>query len=253
MNPGDLGCYDPVYVQENAPRWRNLLHSYFRAEVSGMENIPDRPFLAVGNHSGGILIPDTLVWLSEYHSAGRKTKLLTLAHDGMFSQYPAALSRWASRFGAIRARPEAALQALKEGYSVQVYPGGDLDACRPFSQRNRIVFAGRTGYVELAREAGVSILPVASRGAHSSLVILRSGRRLAKILGTDRRWRLGALPLSLSLPWGLWLGPLPGYLPLPTKIEIEVLPPIEPKGSNSEVDREVRGQLQASLVRRGRR
>ena len=91
--PGDLGCYDPSYVRRQAPRWKRLLHSYFRAAVRGLHNLPQGPFVAVGNHSGGVLIPDTLVWLSAYHSAGLDTPLLTLAHDSMFTAYPAPVAR----------------------------------------------------------------------------------------------------------------------------------------------------------------
>ena len=69
-----------------------------------------------------------------------------------------------------------------------------------------------------AREAGVPIVPVVCVGGHEALVILAEGAGLARKLGFDRRFRLKTFPLSLSLPWGLWLGPLPGYLPLPTKI-----------------------------------
>ena len=35
------------------------------------------------------------------------------------------------------------------------------------------------------------------------------------------------LPISLALPWGLNVGDLLGHLPLPAKITIEVLPPID--------------------------
>lgn len=226
--PGELGCYDPAYVQRKAPQWKRLLHGYFRARVHGLERLPRGPFVAVGNHSGGVLIPDTLVWLSAYHSAGRDTPLLTLAHDAMFSVYPAPVARWAARFGAIRADRALALEALRRGFAVQVYPGGDHDACRRFSRRHHIELAGRKGYVALARQAGVPIVPVASVGGHEALVILREGRRLARWLGVDRRLRLRAFPISLSVPWGLWVGPLPGYVPLPAKIEIQVLPPVDP-------------------------
>jgi 1-acyl-sn-glycerol-3-phosphate acyltransferase len=175
----------------------------------------------------------------------------------MFDSFPAPLARWVARYGAIRAGRERTLEALRQGYAVQVYPGGDHDACRPFRDRNKLVFAGRTGYVDLAREAGVPIVPVASVGGHETLIILREGRRLARWLGVDRSLRLKSFPLSLSLPWGLWLGPLPGYLPLPARIEIEVLPPITVAGDRStlEIDAEVRAILQATLDRlaRGRK
>jgi 1-acyl-sn-glycerol-3-phosphate acyltransferase len=243
--------YDAAYVREMAPKWRRALHAYFRVQVHGFERLPDIPFLAVGNHGGAGLIPDTLVWLAAYHSAGRSTPLLTLAHDQMFDAFPAALKRWVARFGAIRADRELALAALRSGYAVQVYPGGDHDACRPFSQRNRIVFAGRRGYVDLARDAAVPIVPIAAVGGHEALIILREGKRLARWLGVDRTHRLKSFPISLSIPWGLWAGPLPGYVPLPTKIEIEVLDPIvvEPTSDDDEIDRRVRAVLQASVDR----
>jgi 1-acyl-sn-glycerol-3-phosphate acyltransferase len=246
---GELGCYDADHVRRHAPDWQRLLHTYFRAEVHGLEHIPEGPFLAVGNHSGAGLIPDTLVWLAAYHSADLPTPLLTLAHDQMFDSFPAPLARWVARYGAIRAGRARTLEALRRGFAVQVYPGGDHDACRPFRDRNKVVFAGRTGYVEIAREAGVPIVPVASIGGHETLIILREGRRLARWLGVDRRMRLKSFPLTLSIPWGLWLGPLPGYVPLPVKIEVEVAPPIVVTGDTPEIDARVRGILQSTIDR----
>jgi 1-acyl-sn-glycerol-3-phosphate acyltransferase len=245
--PGELGCYDAAYVRRRAPQWKHLLHRYFRAEVRGMDNLPEGPFVGVGNHSGAVLIPDTLVWLSAYHSAGRSTPLLTLAHEAMFSLYPAPVARWVARFGGIRADRALALAALEQGFAVQVYPGGDLDACRSFSRRHHIEFAGRKGYVALAQQADVPIVPVASVGAHSALIILDDGRWLARWLGMDRRWRVTVCPISLSVPWGLWVGPLPGYVPLPAKIEIEVLPAMDPAGDVDDVDARVRAALQTAV------
>jgi 1-acyl-sn-glycerol-3-phosphate acyltransferase len=168
----------------------------------------------------------------------------------MFDRYPRPVARALAKLGVVRARRETAREALRRGHAVQIYPGGDYDACRSFSRRHEIVFAGRKGYVELAREAGVPIVPVVSVGGHEALVVLWDGAWLAKTLGLDRRFRLKVLPLSLSIPWGLWLGPLPGYLPLPTKISVRVLPPVWPgePGADVEttdaVDREVRLAMQ---------
>ena len=35
------------------------------------------------------------------------------------------------------------------------------------------------------------------------------------------------LPISLALPWGLNVGDMLGHIPLPAKIIVEVLPPID--------------------------
>jgi 1-acyl-sn-glycerol-3-phosphate acyltransferase len=248
--PGELGAHDGAFVDRHAPWMTRLLHRWFRADVQGLDALPDGPFVAVGNHSGAVMIPDALVWVGAYHTARRRTPLLILAHDLMFDRYPKPLARALAKLGVVRARRETAREALRRGHAVQIYPGGDYDACRSFSRRHEIVFAGRKGYVELAREAGVPIVPVVSVGGHEALVVLWDGALLARALGLDRRFRLKVLPLSLSIPWGLWLGPLPGYLPLPTKISVRVLPPVWPgePGTDAEttdaVDREVRLAMQ---------
>ena len=90
LSLGSIDGYDRDHIRENAWKWKELIHRYFRAQIVGMENCPSRPFVAVGNHSGAVLIPDTLVWLSYYHSSNRydKPPMLTLAHDAFFDVYP---------------------------------------------------------------------------------------------------------------------------------------------------------------------
>lgn len=254
--PGDLGCFDAAYAARVGSQVWRAMRRWFRAEVRGLDRVPAGAFLGVGNHSGATLIPDTLAWLAAWHRGPvARAPLLALAHDAMFDEYPAALAHRLARLGAIRARNDLALAALAAGNAVQVYPGGDHDACRPFRHRHQLVFAGRTGYVRLAQAARVPIVPVAAVGAHEALIILAEGRRFARWTGVDRRWRLTSLPLSWSLPWGLWLGPLPGYLPLPTKIIVQALDPVDPSGSVAVVDHEVRARLQTAIneLARGRK
>ena len=61
--------------------------------------------------------------------------------------------------GFLPASREHAAAALKAGAATIVFPGGDYDAFRPTSVRNKIDFAGRKGYVRTAIEAGVPIVP----------------------------------------------------------------------------------------------
>ncbi|NVJ18578.1 1-acyl-sn-glycerol-3-phosphate acyltransferase [Myxococcus sp. AM010] len=254
--PGALAAVDHDFQRRHVGWLTRALHAWFRVDVQGMEHLPSRPFLGVGNHSGAAMIPDTLVWLGTYHTSGRQPPLVTLAHDAMFDVYPRPLARSLAKLGAVRARTDLALEALRQGYAVQVYPGGDYDACRSFSRRNEVVFAGRKGYVALAREAGVPIVPVVCVGGHEALVVLWDGASLARRLGFDRRFRLKTFPLSLSLPWGLWLGPLPGYVPLPARISVRVLPPLSPDdGDVDAVDARVRTSMQCAVdeLAKGRR
>jgi hypothetical protein len=43
-------------------------------------------------------------------------------------------------------------------------------------------------------------------------------------------FRLKVLPISLALPWGLNVGDMLGHIPLPAKITIQVLEPIDLSG-----------------------
>ena len=245
---GELGLRDGEAVRRHG-RWiRPALRAYFRPRVEGLEHLPSGPFLGVGNHSGAAMIPDVWVWAAEYTAERNRPPLLVLAHEAFFTVYPERLARFLSRLGAVRADRKLARAALDAGYAVQVYPGGDHDACRSYALRNRIVFAGRRGYVELARDAGVPIVPVVSHGAHGALLVLWDGVPLARALGLEASHRLAVFPLTVSVPWGLWLGPLPGYLPLPVRIRIRVLPPIDPTADHpAAIDALVRSEMQSAL------
>ena len=70
-------------------------------------------------------------------------------------------------------------------------------------------------------------MPVVSIGGQETALFLSRGERLARLLGLDRMLRLKVLPISLALPWGLNVGDMLGHWPLPAKITIQVLAPIE--------------------------
>ena len=59
----DLDDRDPDYIREQLPGLWVLASFYFRADVRGLERIPaEGPVLLVGNHSGGNVTPDTMVF-----------------------------------------------------------------------------------------------------------------------------------------------------------------------------------------------
>jgi 1-acyl-sn-glycerol-3-phosphate acyltransferase len=73
----------------------------------------------------------------------------------------------------------------------------------------------------------VPIVPVVSIGGQETAIFLSRGEALAKLLRLDKMFRLKVLPISLAPPWGLNVGDMAGHIPLPAKITIEVLPPID--------------------------
>ncbi len=129
--------------------------------------------------------------------------------------------------GAVRAGHDNAHRLFERGKKVIVYPGGDVDNMRPYRHRNRIIWDGRTGFARLAIREGVPIIPVVTAGSHATLYIIDDMRWLAKLLRLDKPpVRSHVWPLSLSIPWGLTLGPMLTYIPWPVKFLQEVLDPI---------------------------
>jgi len=110
--------------------------------------------------------------------------------------------------------------------------------------RDRIYFAERKGFIKLALREEVPNVPIISRGAHYSLIVLTDLYEQAKQLHEwGMPWLLGidpvVFPVYLGLPWGGSIGPLPN-LPLPVQIRTRVCEPIvfERYGSEAAGDRD---------------
>jgi 1-acyl-sn-glycerol-3-phosphate acyltransferase len=127
--------------------------------------------------------------------------------------------------GVLPAAPDSIMSALAAGRDVALWPGGEVDALRPWSERDRAVLAGRKGFVKVAIRAGVPIVPIATVGGADAMPVLFKGDQLAKALRLDRLARLKVFPLAVSLPWGLAPAFLP-QLPLPAKIRTALQPPV---------------------------
>ena len=222
----DLDERDPDYIRESLPRLWLLASLYFRGEVRGLGNIPEEGgVLLVGNHSGGNITPDTGVFTLAFSSYfGVERAFYQLAHNLVLSMPGLSFLR---KYGTVAASRSNARKALASGAAVLVYPGGDYEVHRPIWERHRVDFGGRTGFIELALDEGVPLVPVVSVGGQETSIFLSRGEGLAKALRLDRAFRLKVLPLSLGLPWLINVGDMLGHLPLPAKITIEVLPPID--------------------------
>ena len=222
----DLDERDPDYIRESLPRLWVLASLYFRAEVRGLGNVPEEgPVLLVGNHSGGNLTPDTAVFTLAFSTYfGVERVFHQLAHNLVLSMPGLSFLR---KYGTVAASHENARKALEAGAAVLVYPGGDYEVHRPSWQGRKVDFGGRKGFLRLALEQNVPIVPVVSIGGQETALFLSRGERLAKGLALDKLFRLKVLPISIAPPWGINVGDMLGHLPLPAKITVEALPPIE--------------------------
>ena len=244
----DLDQRDPDYIRDQLPGLWMLASLYFRADVRGLHRIPaEGPVLLVGNHSGGNVPADTFVFTLAFCSYfGVERPFYQLAHN-LVAMYP--VLRGLRKFGTVAASPDNARLALESGAAVLVYPGGDYEVYRPSWQRHVVELGGRKGFVRLARETAVPIVPVASVGGQETALFLGREQWLARLLMLDKVLRLKSVPISVALPWGLNITDWLGHIPLPAKIVIEVQEPIEVNHDDQAVYDKVVASLQAGVDR----
>jgi len=227
VDPEDPASLDRALVELVVGPVARLGRLYFRAEVGGLERVPDGPALIVGNHNAGITFLEPFMMGAAYYQArGYDDPLFFLAHDAMVDL--PVLRGMLCRFGAVRASHQSADRVFAHGGKLVVYPGGNREAFRRFTDRHRIDLAGRTGFLKLALRSGVPLLPVVQIGGHETFLVLHPGEGLARRLKLNTLMRSDTCAVFLGLPWGLFVGPM-FHLPLPSKSVIRFGEPIDPQ------------------------
>lgn len=255
---------DPEIIEQLMPFVGWVYQNYFRVQTDGWENIPKTgKVLLIGSHNGGLAAPDTVMmtydWLRQF---GTERLAYALMEPRIWKFLP-GLGRLAAQVGAIQPHPDLIRAALRKDAVVLVYPGGAKDVFRPYSLRHKIYFNGHKGFIKLALQEEVPIVPFISHGAHSTLIVLaeiHSQMEQLHRLGMPCLGGIdpGVFPIYLGLPWGISFGPLPN-IPLPVKIHTRVCPAIafERYGEEAARDRnyveqcyrQVESQMQQELDR----
>jgi 1-acyl-sn-glycerol-3-phosphate acyltransferase len=214
---------DPGFIRRQLPMVTRYVN-YFSPEVRGQENLPATgPVLVVGNHSNLFYMPDAwVVGLEVIRRRGLKQPAYALGYDLLFG-IP-FVGPFLRRIGAIPAGGQAAEQGFASGGLVLVYPGGDREACRPWTQRDTVDLGDHLGFIRLALRTGVPVVPVVAHGSHDAIIVVSRGERLAKVLGLHRL-RIHVFPILLA-PYGLTTAVVPP-LPMPSHITVEFLPPLD--------------------------
>lgn len=200
------------------------INTYFSTEIRGWENIPKHgPVLIVGNHSGGAETSDAAPLLARWVAdRGAKAPIYFLGYDLLFT-YP-VIGPLLRKLGLLPASQSTARMALRRAAAVAVFPGGDYEVFRPWSERNRIDFGGRTGFIELALSMRVPVVPMTTHGAHQSTLVLTRGRRIAQMVGLHRL-NIKVFPFIWNIPLGL----TPAFVPsvqLPAKVTVQFGKPL---------------------------
>ncbi len=250
IEPTEISKWDPELTERVIGWMRPVIKGYHRAEVRGLESFPQGGALVVSNHSGGLFPMDVPVFATGFYEMfGYDRPVYTLSHDMLLN---GPQGEFLIRTGFIRANHENADEALRSGGVVVVFPGGDYDVYRPTLSENIIDFDGRTGYVRAALNGGVPIVPTVAIGGQETQLYLSRGEGLAKALRLDKLMRVKILPISVGFPFGL-SAVVPVNVPLPAKIVMQVLEPIDVRAEFGEdpdidaVDAHVRRVMQKAL------
>ena len=238
-----------------------FVRRWYRPSITGLEHVPrDRPSLLVANHSGGGFVDVltlSLLWRGEF---GDSRPATGLTHPAAF--HVPLLGDLLRSLGAVPSTYEAALRSFEQGLPVLVFPGGDHEAYRPIWEARKVDFTGRKGFLKIARDAGVPIVPVGIAGTHVTFPILFRSKLIAWLLVFPRLLGVKRLPIAATallgaiavffLAWSrfgtglsvalaaLWfMSPIHSFPLFPSRVKIQVGRPIEPSelfGTKGDLD-----------------
>lgn len=245
--------------------------------LDGLENLPDHNrVLLVANHSGlGVAECVTLIdaWITTF---GDTRPLAAMAHAALF-RLP-GMGRALRGFGTVEATRAGAAWARTHDAPLLLFPGGDHESMRPIWKAREVDFNGRKGWIRLAREQGLTIVPLAITGSHLTLPNFGGTKLLSWLTGSRligmRRGPLPALSMlaaaasllstrgarpskrALAAVASFWAVALVPWVP--SRIGFHLLEPIRDEGQSEddlydEVVAVLTNRLKEAPVRRSRR
>ncbi len=218
---------NPQIIEKLMPFFGWIYENYFRVQTDGWENIPKTgKVLLIGSHNGGLAAPDTIMMTYDWFRQFGTNRLAYAVMEPKIWQFLPGLARLATQVGTIQTHPDMVRAALHRDAAILIYPGGAKDVFRPHSLRNKIYFHGHKGFIKLALQEEVPIVPFISYGAHSTLIVLADiYPQLKQLHKLGMPWLggidPGVFPIYLGLPWGIAIGPVPN-IPFPVRLHTRV-------------------------------
>jgi 1-acyl-sn-glycerol-3-phosphate acyltransferase len=198
------------------PLLRVFFNSWFRVEVSGIENLPrNGAALVVANHAGVLPFDGlmTAVAVHDKHPTHRDLRLL--AADMVFDM--PMLGQAARKAGHTMACTADAHRLLAAGELTAVFPEGYKGLGKHFKDRYKLQRFGRGGFVGAALRTKAPIVPCSIVGSEEIYPMIADVKLLARLFG------LPYFPVTPLFPLA---GPV-GMVPLPSKWHIQFGEPIE--------------------------
>ncbi|MEO3758663.1 lysophospholipid acyltransferase family protein [Mycobacterium sp. B14F4] len=198
------------------PLLRVFFKSWFRVEVSGIDNLPKTgAALVVANHAGVLPFDGLMaaVAVRDHHPTNRDLRLL--AADMVFDL--PMVGQAARKAGHTMACTADAHRLLAAGELTAVFPEGYKGLGKHFKDRYKLQRFGRGGFVSAALRTKAPIVPCSIVGSEEIYPMIADVKLLARLLG---------LPYFPITPFFPLAGPV-GMVPLPSKWHIQFGEPIE--------------------------
>lgn len=190
-----------------------LYKDYFKVRLFGKENVQDKQYMVISNHSGQIAIDGLLIGTA-FSLEIQPPRILRPMVERFFTNLP-FINKWASECGAVLGDRDNCMNLLERGESLLIFPEGVRGVAKSTKDYYKVQEFTR-GFYRMAIKAGIEILPLAVVGAEEVFPYVYQAKGVAKKLG------LPALPLSAN------------YFPLPSPIDIYIGEPIKPNSSISD-------------------
>jgi len=183
-----------------------IIRKYFRLEVEGLENVPQKGrALIVPNHSGVTALDAVMIGNEIFRDKARVPHML--AHPLWFISPNIRIL--AKKIGLDEASKGTGEKLLREGNIVMLFPEGAEGNFKPTAKRYHLQEFKR-GFVRMAMATQAPIIPTVVIGAEETNINLSS-------ISVSKLLRGTIIPLPLNV------------IPLPAKWKIIFLPPIEMK------------------------
>ena len=150
---------------EHDAKWIKRLSAlskvYYTPTFIGAEQLDaSQPAMYVGNHSMyGVLDSPMLI---DYLYNEHQVAVVSIADHSHFY-----LPLWRSvvkKFGAVDGVPAYVCEAMQQGYSILVFPGGGREVLKREGEQYHLIWKQRYGFLKLVQEFGYDIVPFAALG-----------------------------------------------------------------------------------------
>ncbi len=201
-----------------------LYRTYFKVRVFGQENVKNKPYIVVGNHTGQIPIDGMLITLA-FAIDIQPPRILRVMVERFLAQLP-FLGDLTAQTGSILGDRANCEYLIDHGESILVFPEG----VRGISKNTNEYYKLRSfsqGFYRIALQKKTPILPICVIGAEEMFPFVFHAKKIAQML------RLPSMPISAN------------GVPLPSPIDIYIGPEIiipehmNPESSDKEIKENV--------------